>query len=117
MTKQWMAVLAICAGCASDGQDGAAGAEGAAGATGANGSDGADGDPGASGPAGPQIALPAVYTLSNASGGNQVAAYTRATSGSVSRKGRFTTSANGLGAGLGSQGALVFDAKSQRFFA
>ena len=113
----WMAVLAICAGCASDGQDGTAGPEGPAGTAGTNGSDGTDGDPGANGPVGPQFALPAVYSLTNATGGNQVAAYTRASSGSVTRKGRFTTSANGTGAGLGSQGAIVFDARSQRFFA
>jgi 6-phosphogluconolactonase (cycloisomerase 2 family) len=58
-----------------------------------------------------------VYTLTNASAGNQIAAYTRASNGNLSRKGRFTTGGNGLGAGLGSQGALVFDARTQRFFA
>ncbi|HEY5947820.1 MAG TPA: beta-propeller fold lactonase family protein, partial [Kofleriaceae bacterium] len=37
--------------------------------------------------------------------------------GNLSRFGRFTTGANGTGAGLGSQGALAFDARMQRFFA
>lgn len=58
-----------------------------------------------------------MYTLSNATAGNQVAAYTRATNGALSRKGRFMTGGAGTGGGLGSQGALVFDARSQRFFA
>jgi 6-phosphogluconolactonase (cycloisomerase 2 family) len=111
----WLALILI--GCASDGSDGAQGAAGTAGADGTDGTDGTDGVPGVQGPAGPQFAIPGVYTLSNASGGNQVAAYTRATSGALSRKGRFTTSANGTGAGLGSQGAIAWDARSQRMFA
>ncbi len=112
----WIAALFVL-GCASDGSDGATGPEGPAGPAGNDGTDGTAGDPGAQGPAGPQVAVPAVYTLSNAAGGNQVTAYTRASSGALSRKGRFTTSANGTGAGLGSQGALAFDPRSQRFFA
>jgi hypothetical protein len=44
-----------------------------------------------------------------------VAAYLRASDGNISRNGSYTTSGKGLGAGLGSQGAIVFDAKSQRF--
>lgn len=98
-------------GCVSDGKDGM---DGTAGVDGAKGEDGADG---AQGPAGPQIALPAVYTLSNAAGGNQVAAYLRSNSGNLSRKGAYATSGAGLGRGLGSQGSLVFDSASQRFFA
>jgi 6-phosphogluconolactonase (cycloisomerase 2 family) len=101
----------VLTGCVTDGKDGAMGAAGAAGAAGAN---GADGD---TGPAGPQLALPALYTTSNASAGNQVAAYLRASNGNLSRSGAYATTGAGLGAGLGSQGALVFDAASQRFFA
>jgi 6-phosphogluconolactonase (cycloisomerase 2 family) len=86
--------LATIGGCVDDGEDGAAGAAGAAGA------DGEDGAAGSVGPAGPQLALPGVYTLANAAGPNQVA-----------------TNGTGLGAGIGSQGAIVFDAASQRFFA
>lgn len=97
--------------CVEDGQDGAIGAEGAEGATGAAGAMGAPGE------AGPQFALPGVYTLTNASAGNQVAAYLRAETGSLSRMGRFATAGTGLGSGIGSQGSLVFDQKTQRFFA
>lgn len=108
----FIAVLSFGLGaCVTDGEDGAAGQAGAAGANGANGSDGM------TGPAGPEVALPGVYTLANASGPNQVAAYLRGSSGNLSRQGRFDTSGTGLGAGLGSQGSLVFNAKMQRFFA
>lgn len=68
-------------------------------------------------PAGPQLALPAVYTLSNAAAGNEIAAFTRASNGNLSRKGRFATGGTGSGSGAGSQGAIVFDARSQRLFA
>jgi 6-phosphogluconolactonase len=116
MSKQtWLAVFALLGGaCVSDGKDGA---EGPRGEQGTMGDPGASGTPGTQGPAGPQFAIPAVYTLSNASGGNQVAAFVRATNGNLSRKGRFTTGANGSGTGVGSQGALAFDPRSQRFFA
>ena len=112
MRKLLLAILVV-SGCTTDGKDGSTGPEGP---SGMNGMDGAAGAPGTQGPAGPQLALPAVYTLTNASAGNQVAAYTRASNGNLTRKGRFTTGGNGLGAGLGSQGALVFDARTQRFF-
>ena len=110
-------------GCVTDGRDGADGSDGvngSAGANGANGSDGADGAAGAQGPqgpAGPELALPALYTLANATTANQVAAYLRASNGNLSRDGGYATNGKGLGAGLGSQGALVFDDASQRFFA
>lgn len=103
--------------CTADGKDGAQGPEGPTGQAGETGAAGADGQSGQQGPAGPQLALPAVYTLTNAAAGNQVAAYTRASNGNLSRKGRFATGGAGAGAGLGSQGALVFDAVWQRFFA
>jgi len=110
----------VLAGCVTDGKDGAAGQAGPAGMNGADGTNGAEGTAGAmgaQGPAGPQLALPAVYTLSNATAGNQIAAYTRATNGALSRKGRFMTGGAGLGSGPGSQGALAWDARTQRFFA
>jgi 6-phosphogluconolactonase len=98
-------------GCVTDGTDGAMGAAGANGASGSNGA------AGMTGPTGPQQALPGVYTLSNAAASNQVSSYLRASNGNLSRKGGYDTTGAGLGAGLGSQGSLVFDAKSQRFFA
>src|SRR3569623_1837508 len=109
----------VLAGCVTDGKDGAAGQQGPAGMNGSdgtNGADGSDGAPGPQGPAGPQLAPAAVYTLSNATAANQLAAYTRATDGALSRKGSYMTGGAGLGAGLGSQGALVWDARTQRFF-
>jgi 6-phosphogluconolactonase len=98
-------------GCVTDGKDGVMGAPGADGQAGAMGAEGA------TGPEGPQLAPPGVYTLTNATAGNQISAYLRASNGNLSRNGHYTTSGAGLGAGLGSQGALVFDARSQRFFA
>jgi 6-phosphogluconolactonase len=103
--------------CVTDGQDGASGPAGPGGANGADGTDGTDGTAGPTGQPGPQLALPAVYTLANASGPNQVAAYLRGSNGNLTRQGRFDTGGTGLGAGLGSQGSLVFNAKLQRFFA
>ncbi len=101
-------------GCVTDGKDGAPGAQGPQGPAGSNGSNGSNGG---QGPAGPEVALPGVYTLTNATGTNQVAAYLRAETGILSRDGHYDTGGAGTGAGLGSQGALVFDAKTQRFFA
>jgi hypothetical protein len=111
-----MMALALAA-CVNDGMDGAAGPRGADGTDGSDGSDGPAGPQGPGGPAGPQLAQAAVDTLSNASGANQVAAYLRASNGSLSRMGRFATGGAGTGAALGSQGALAFDATSGRFFA
>src|SRR5258708_34897784 len=48
-----------------------------------------------------------VYTISNASAGNQVLAFQRAVNGSLSAAGAFATGGLGTGAGLGSEGALV----------
>jgi len=108
MTKH-IALSLLFAACATDGKDGM---EGAAGTDGTNGMNGTEGMQGA---AGPQLAMPALYTMTNASGGNQVAAYLRATNGNLSRLGRFSTGGNG--GAPGSQGSIVFDAASQRFFA
>lgn len=101
-------------GCVTDGKDGAMGTPGA---PGEDGSDGTAGPAGPTGPAGPKLALPGLYTLTNASAGNQVSAFLRSSTGNLSRKGSYATHGAGLGAGLGSQGGLVFDAGSQRFFA
>ncbi|HET7504690.1 MAG TPA: hypothetical protein VFK02_26895 [Kofleriaceae bacterium] len=118
-----MIALAACATDGTDGVDGANGKDGKDGAMGAPGSDGTDGAGGATGttgpagPAGPELALPGLYTLTNSATGNQVSAYLRASNGNLSRKGSYTTSGQGSGAGLGSQGSIVFNAKLQRFFA
>jgi 6-phosphogluconolactonase len=86
------------------GPDGAAGTGGMAGA-------GGMADAGSPAP-------DAVYTLSNDPNGNQILAYTRdATSGALSAAGTYATGGKGSGAGLGSQGALVFDKSQNRFFA
>lgn len=108
-----LAALAL-VGCVDDGMDGVDGKDGT---NGANGADGTDGAAGERGPAGPQLALPALYTLGNATAGNTVSGYLRSANGNLSRNGTYATTGKGLGAGLGSQGALVFDAASQRFFA
>jgi 6-phosphogluconolactonase len=108
----FIAMLSLAlAACATDGQDGEMGTPGE------NGENGTPGPAGPSGPAGPQLALPGVYTLANADGPNQVAGYIRATNGNLSRMGQFATGGEGVGQGIGSQGAIVFDAPSQRFFA
>lgn len=111
----WIAVLSLAiSGCVQDGDDGAPGPRGTDGADGDDGAPGPKGDPGAPGP---QLPLPAVYTLANASGPNQVASYLRASSGNLSRQGRFATGGTGSGGGLGSQGALVYHAALKRFLA
>jgi len=48
-----------------------------------------------------------VYTLSNASSGNNILAYTRASDGSLSFKTSYPTGGLGTGAGLGSQGSVI----------
>lgn len=50
----------------------------------------------------------AVYVLSNDPAGNAVLAFTRAPDGTLTPAGAFPTGGTGLGAGLGSQGALTF---------
>lgn len=51
----------------------------------------------------------AVYTLTNAASGNEVAVFERANDGSLTAAGTVATGGNGTGAGLGSQGAVVLD--------
>lgn len=105
---------ALLGACVTDGMDGQ---DGVNGQNGTDGQDGDDGTTGPQGPAGPQLAPPAVYTLTNAAGGNQIASYLRGESGGISRDGKYATTGTGTGAGLGSQGALVYDKKLGRFFA
>ncbi len=109
--------MGLLGACVTDGADGQDGVNGQDGTDGMNGTDGTDGANGPQGPAGPELAPPAVYTLTNAAGGNQVASYLRGESGGISRDGKFATTGNGTGAGLGSQGSLVYDKKLGRFFA
>jgi 6-phosphogluconolactonase (cycloisomerase 2 family) len=60
----------------------------------------------------------ALYILSNVATSNAIIAYTRSTStGELSAFGEFPTGGAGTGAGLGSEGALVFDATNNHFFA
>jgi 6-phosphogluconolactonase len=53
----------------------------------------------------------AVYTLTNAADGNQVAAFARAHDGTLTPAGAVDTGGLGTGSGLGSQGALVLAGK------
>jgi 6-phosphogluconolactonase len=50
-----------------------------------------------------------VYTLSNATDGNQVLVFDRANDGTLTPDGAVDTGGDGTGSGLGSQGALVVD--------
>jgi 6-phosphogluconolactonase (cycloisomerase 2 family) len=101
-------------GCATDGKDGmngTNGTNGTDGTNGTNGSDGSDGNPG------PQLAGPAVYTLSNQVASNQIASFLRGENGNLTRDNEYGTGGTGTAAGLGSQGALTWSKKWQRFFA
>src|SRR6266700_1358049 len=59
----------------------------------------------------------AVYTLSNATTGNQVLAFSRTADGALTPSGAFSTGGTGTGAGLGNQGALAIDATNRFLFA
>jgi len=48
-----------------------------------------------------------VYVLSNQASGNEVLVYHRSADGSLSAAGSFSTTGNGTGAGLGSQGSVI----------
>ncbi len=133
--------LAACSGTKGDtgpegpeGAEGPAGAAGPAGPAGPAGAPGAAGDAGAEGPAGPAgpqgpqgdagapapvptVAPNAVYMLSNDPTQNEIVEYTRAADGSLTAFGSFPTGGAGTGAGLGDQGALVFDPTTNHFFA
>ncbi len=106
--------------CASDG---AAGPQGAAGTPGAPGAPGAAGSTGPTGPAAPlpdagaAKAPGAVYVISNDATANAVVVYARGTDGALVPSASYLTGGRGSGAGLGSQGALTFDATRNAFFA
>lgn len=59
----------------------------------------------------------AVYALSNAAAGNAVLIYDRADDGTLTPAGSVATGGLGLGAGLGSQGAVVLGKKNKFLFA
>jgi 6-phosphogluconolactonase len=105
------------------GQTGPQGAEGAQGEAGPLGGQGPAGATGPTGPAAPvadaaSSAPGAVYILSNGATSNAIIEYTRAaTTGALTPFGEFTTGGLGTGAGLASQGALIFDAMANHFFA
>jgi len=64
-----------------------------------------------------QNTIGAVYTLTNAAGGNAVLVYERATNGNLSLQGSYPTGGLGSGAGLGSQGATVLSENNHLLFA
>lgn len=111
------------AGLVACGSDGAAGPQGAAGTPGTPGAPGAPGSTGPTGPAAPgpdggaAKAPAAVYVISNDATANAVVAYARAADGSLVPSASYVTGGRGSGAGLGSQGALTFDATRNAFFA
>jgi len=59
----------------------------------------------------------AVYTLTNSPAGNAVIAFDRAADGTLSPQGTFPTGGAGLGAGLGSQGAVALTADGRQLLA
>jgi 6-phosphogluconolactonase (cycloisomerase 2 family) len=59
----------------------------------------------------------AVYTLTNAAGGNAVAVFARAADGTLTPAGTVPTGGLGSGGGLGSQGSLVLSNDSRWLFA
>lgn len=65
----------------------------------------------------PGEAPKAVYILSNEADANRVVVFQRANDGSLRADNAYTTGGRGSAGGLGTQGALVFDAAAQRFFA
>jgi 6-phosphogluconolactonase (cycloisomerase 2 family) len=66
----------------------------------------------------PPITPNAVYTMTNASGGNHVLAFVRKADGSLTPFGApFSTLGTGSGQPLGSQGAIALDVGTQRLYA
>jgi 6-phosphogluconolactonase len=59
----------------------------------------------------------AVYTMSNASGGNEILVFDRAADGSLSFAGSHATGGLGTGSGLGNQGGLVLSRNGGLLFA
>jgi collagen triple helix repeat protein len=105
------------------GSAGPAGPAGPQGEAGAQGPAGPQGEAGAQGPAGPvpeaaTSAPAAVYIMSNDAVSNGIIEYTRSTTtGALTPFGEYPTGGAGTGVGLGSEGALIFDATSNHFFA
>ena len=121
LTAAIVAVLSGCSGSAGpQGEPGSAGEQGPAGAQGPAGEQGAAGPQGPAAPV-PEAgssAPPAVYILSNGPTSNEIVAFDRSTStGELTAFGAFPTGGTGTGAGLGGEGALVFDATNNHFFA
>src|SRR5690242_13054168 len=58
-----------------------------------------------------------VYTLTNQTTGNAVAAFTQGADGSLTPAGTYATGGFGTGAGLGSQGAIALSRPSRWLFA
>jgi len=108
------AAAAACSG--SEGAPGPAGATGTAGEPGSRGPAGEKADP-APTPTPATDAPKAVYTLSNDASENAVFVYARKADGSLSPSGAYATGGKGAAAGLGDQGALVYDASQKAFFA
>ena len=59
----------------------------------------------------------AVYTLTNQAAGNAVAVFNRASDGTLTPQGTYSTGGLGTGAGLGSQGALAVNKNNKWLFA
>ena len=102
MLKHSAIALLLLSACASDGKDGTNGSDGT------NGHDGSDVTP---------TANPGVYTLANQVAGNQVSSFLRGENGNLTRDNEYATGGAGTATGIGSQGALAWDKKTQRFFA
>jgi 6-phosphogluconolactonase (cycloisomerase 2 family) len=56
-----------------------------------------------------KLAAGAVYTMDNATAGNNILAFSRAHDGTLMEAGSFSTGGTGTGSGLGSQGALIIN--------
>jgi 6-phosphogluconolactonase len=67
--------------------------------------------------AAPDNSVGAVYTLTNATSGNQVLAYTRSADGALAFQAAYPTDGLGSGSGLGSQSAVILMANNQWLFA
>ncbi|CAN5573472.1 hypothetical protein BH11MYX1_BH11MYX1_29460 [soil metagenome] len=113
MMKLSAALVLLLSACASDGADGANGGNGTNGTDGTNGTNGSNGTNGTNGT---PYADPGVYTLMNQTAGNQVGSFLRGENGNLTRDNEYATGGTGTAMGTGSQGALTWDAATQRFF-
>ncbi len=117
MLKLTSIAIVLLGACASDGMDGSNGSNGTNGTDGTDGTNGTNGTNGGAGMDVTEKAPPAVYTLANQAAGNHVAVMLRGENGNLTRDNEYATGHAGTAGGLGSQGALVWDKASQRFFA